>query len=121
MFKKLADVEKKFEKLSSDLQAPGVTDDPASYRKLMKEYAELEKIVVVFRRYKLVQKNIEENKVLLGSEKDEFERGLRKYRQVPKDSCNRENAKTHIRQAEFRVRHCRKYHRAMPPVSIFQI
>ncbi len=76
MFKKLADVEKKFEKLSSDLQAPGVTDDPASYRKLMKEYAELEKIVVVFRRYKLVQKNIEENKALLGSEKDEEMRKL---------------------------------------------
>jgi protein subunit release factor A len=37
MFKKLEEVEKKFERLNQDLQAPGVANDQKLYRSLMKE------------------------------------------------------------------------------------
>ncbi len=76
MFNKLLEVEKKFEKLSADIQAPGVANDQKSYRAMMKEYADLEKIVAAFRRYKSAEKNIEENKGLLTNEKDEDMRKL---------------------------------------------
>src|SRR5687767_14583847 len=76
MFKKLEDVEKKFEKLAQDLQAPGVTDNQKLYRNLMKEYASLEKVVKEFRRFKEISKNITENVALLDTEKDEEMRKL---------------------------------------------
>ncbi len=76
MLKKLEEVEKKFERISSDLQAPGVADNQKTYRELMKEYANLEKVVVTFREFKKLLKNISENKELLGSENDEEMRKL---------------------------------------------
>ncbi len=76
MFNKLLEVEKKFEKLGADLQAPGVANNQKSYRAMMKEYADLEKIVSAFRKFKAVEKNIEENKELLTIEKDEEMRKL---------------------------------------------
>lgn len=76
MFNKLLEVEKKFEKLGADLQAPGVANNQKSYRAMMKEYADLEKIVSAFRKFKAVEKNIDENKELLTIEKDEEMRKL---------------------------------------------
>src|SRR6185312_15754221 len=76
MFNKLLEVEKKFERLGTDLQAPGVANDQKSYRAMMKEYADLEKVVSVFRKFRTVERNIEENKELLTNEKDEDMRKL---------------------------------------------
>lgn len=76
MFKKLEEVEKKFEKLSQELQEPGVADNQNQYRNLMKEYASLEKIVQAFRHYKKISKDIEDSKELLSSENDEEMRKL---------------------------------------------
>lgn len=76
MLKKLEEVEQKFERISSDLQAPGVADNQKTYRQMMKEYASLEKVVVTFREFKKLLTNIAENKELLGSENDEEMRKL---------------------------------------------
>lgn len=76
MFKKLDEVEKNFERLSQELQEPGVANNQKQYRNLMKEYAALESVVQVFRQYKKVTKDIESNKELLSSENDEEMRKL---------------------------------------------
>jgi peptide chain release factor 1 len=76
MLKKLDEVEKKFERISSDLQAPGVADNQKKYRELMKDYASLEKVVVAFREFKKLLKDISDNKELLDIEKDEEMRKL---------------------------------------------
>lgn len=76
MFKKLEEVEKKFERLSQDLQEPGVANDQKQYRVMMKEYANLEKVVQTFRSYKKLLKDIKDNKELLEIENDEELRKL---------------------------------------------
>ncbi|MEQ1663739.1 MAG: peptide chain release factor 1 [Bdellovibrionales bacterium] len=76
MFRKLEEVEKKFERLNQDLQEPGVADNQKKYRNLMKEYAALEGVVVEFRNYKKHLENIQNNKDLLNSENDEEMRKL---------------------------------------------
>jgi len=76
MFKKLEEVEKKFERLNQDLQAPGVANDQKQYRNLMKEYAGLEKVVQLFREYKKLEQDIADNKNILNAEKDEEMRKL---------------------------------------------
>lgn len=76
MFKKLEEVEKRFEHLGQELQEPGVANDTKRYRTLMKDYSGLEKIVKVFREYKTLIANIDDNKALLESEKDEEMRKL---------------------------------------------
>lgn len=76
MFKKLEEVEKKFERLGQELQEPGVADNQKRYRGLMKDYADLETIVLPFREYKRLSKNIAENIEILESEKDEEMRRL---------------------------------------------
>jgi peptide chain release factor 1 len=76
MFRKLEEVEKKFEHLGQELQEPGVADDQKRYRGLMKDYAGLEKIVTVFRQYKKLVKDIQDNKDLLDAENDEEMRKL---------------------------------------------
>lgn len=76
MFKKLDEVENKFEKLAQDLQAPGIANDQKKYRGLMKEYASLEKIVKEYRSYKIICQNIAGNVELLNAENDEEMRKL---------------------------------------------
>lgn len=76
MFKKLEDVEKKFERLNQDLQAPGVANDQKLYRGLMKEYASLERVVELFREYKRVNQEIKDNVDILNAENDEDMRKL---------------------------------------------
>lgn len=76
MFKKLEEVEKNFERLSQELQEPGIANDQKKYRALMKEYASLEEVVQVFRQYKRLVSDIEGNKELLDTENDEEMRKL---------------------------------------------
>lgn len=70
MFKKLDEVENKFEMVQQQLQRPDVTENPNEFRKLMQELSELEKVVSVYRDYKGTVKELESNKELLSSESD---------------------------------------------------
>ncbi len=57
---------------------PGATADMKQFTKLNKEYKELEEIVNVYERYKLVLSNIDNNKEILSKEKDEEFREMAK-------------------------------------------
>ena len=76
MFKKLEEVEKKFEQVGQELQEPGLANNQKRYRQLMKEYADLDSVVKVFREYKRVVKELQDNKEILTAEKDEEMRKL---------------------------------------------
>lgn len=78
MFKKLDAVEKKYEQINLQLQNPSVTEDQTRYRSLMKELAEMERVVEPYRRYKKNLEELEENKEMLLTEKDEEVRSMAK-------------------------------------------
>ncbi|MFK8138927.1 MAG: peptide chain release factor 1 [Bdellovibrionales bacterium] len=78
MFDKLDDVESKYEQLSMQLQDPEVTQNQDRYRELMKDYSDLEPVVLCFRKYKKLKQDIADNKEILETEKDEELRELAK-------------------------------------------
>jgi peptide chain release factor 1 len=78
MFKKLDEVESRFEQINQMLQEPGITNDQDKYRNLMKELSDLERVVQVYRRYKKLMSDISGNKDILEDEKDEELRALAK-------------------------------------------
>jgi peptide chain release factor 1 len=78
MFKKLDDVERRYEETGMQLQDPTVTQDQKRFRTLMKELSDLEKIVPVYRSYKKLSQDIAENKNLLETENDPDLRALAK-------------------------------------------
>lgn len=78
MFKQLEGVESRFEEVNLKLQSPDVANDQKKYRELMKEYAHLQGIVSIFRKYKNIQKQIDDNKQILETENDEEIRTLAK-------------------------------------------
>ena len=65
MFDKLIGVENRFSELEQMLGDPKVLKDRNAFQKLSREHAELGKIVVVFREYKQVSKDLEETQELL--------------------------------------------------------
>ena len=71
MFDKLGEVEKKYESLCHQLQNPDVANNQTQFRQLMKEQADLEKVVKIYREYKKLKKTIEDNKQMLADEKSE--------------------------------------------------
>lgn len=93
MFQQLDGVESRFESINMQLQAPDVAEDQKKYRALMKEYADLEVIVKEYRRYKNIQKQIEDNKSIIETEKDEELRDMAKEElaQLQKDVVGAEN------------------------------
>lgn len=70
MFSKLDEVESRYEQVNMSLQRPDIASDQKQYRALMKELAELEKIVVLYRDYKKKQASLEANKTLFTAESD---------------------------------------------------
>lgn len=78
MFDKLNGVESKFEQINIQLQDPEVTGNQEKYRSLMKEYSDLEPVVLSFRKYKAMKQDIEGNKELIENEKDEELRDMAK-------------------------------------------
>ncbi|MCM2281176.1 MAG: peptide chain release factor 1 [Bdellovibrionaceae bacterium] len=78
MFKKLDDVESRFEEINLQLQDPTVTQDQKRYRALMKELSDLEKVVPLYRSYKKTIRDIDGNKAILTQEADEALREMAK-------------------------------------------
>ncbi len=78
MFEKLDSVEQRFEKVQRDLQRPDIVNQQKEYQKLMKEFSELEDLITTYRRYKLVNAQIQDSKKLLLEEKDEDMRDMAK-------------------------------------------
>jgi peptide chain release factor 1 len=65
---RLEDIEKRYEQLSSALSDPQLVADQERYRETTRAYAEVEKIVLKFREYQEVVRQIAESKALLEDE-----------------------------------------------------
>ena len=65
MFQKLDDVEKRYEELNKKISDPEVISRQNEWKKLMKEHSDIEDIVLKYREYKTVSKNLEEAKEML--------------------------------------------------------
>jgi len=77
MFRKLEELELRYEELTGLLSRTEVVQKQDEYQRLAREFAELEKTVNCFREFKRILREIEENKHLL-RESDEDIRGLAK-------------------------------------------
>ncbi|MGZ3721681.1 MAG: peptide chain release factor 1, partial [Bdellovibrionales bacterium] len=78
MFDKLIEVEKRYEQLQQSLMEPGVANNQERFRNMMKEVSDLEKVVTVFREFKKTRAELEGNKQILDTEKDEEMRAMAK-------------------------------------------
>ena len=65
MFQRLEDVEKRYEELNVLIADPEVISKQTEWKKLMKEHSDIEDIVIKYREYKAVAKNMEEAKEML--------------------------------------------------------
>ena len=78
MFDKLEDLLVRLEEILSELNEPGVANDPARFQKLMKEQSELQPIVDAYKEYKACQQTVEESLMMLDEEYDEEMREMLK-------------------------------------------
>jgi len=65
MYAKLESIENRYTELEKELSSPDALSDQERYRKLTKAHSDLGDIVAAFRRYKKLQEDLEENKLLL--------------------------------------------------------
>ncbi|MGD9081309.1 MAG: peptide chain release factor 1 [Desulfobacterales bacterium] len=65
MFEKLKGVEKRFLEIEKQLSDPEIVKDRQAYQKLIREHAELNKIVSVFKEYQKILQGIEDSTELL--------------------------------------------------------
>ena len=65
MFDRLEDLIIRYEELMSELQEPDVANDPARFRKLMKEQNDLTPIVEAYKEYKSSKQAIEDSLLML--------------------------------------------------------
>ena len=78
MFDKLEDLLVRLEEILSELNEPGVANDPARFQELMKEQSELQPIVDAYKEYKACQQTVEESLMMLDEESDEEMREMLK-------------------------------------------
>lgn len=78
MFSKLDEVESKYEQVQMQLQRPDIASNQTQYRSLMKELAELEKVVTIYRVFKKKRSELDSNKEILQTENDEEMREMAK-------------------------------------------
>ncbi|HEY8400205.1 MAG TPA: peptide chain release factor 1 [Cytophagaceae bacterium] len=78
MLEKLEDIKKRFEQVSEQIVQPDIMADMKKYSALMKEYKELDKIVVEYKKYKDILSNIDNAKKVIATEKDQEFREMAK-------------------------------------------
>ncbi|MCC6276978.1 MAG: peptide chain release factor 1 [Oligoflexia bacterium] len=76
MFKKLEEVEARFEEVGRALLDPQVTSQAKKYSDLMKEYSSLQELVGAYRKYKTKKSQLDQAKEMLAQESDEEMRAL---------------------------------------------
>ena len=70
MLDKLAQIEARYEELTSALASPDIVNDSAKYQKTAKAHAEIAPMVEKYREYKDLTKGIADSKTMLADEKD---------------------------------------------------
>jgi len=78
MFSQLENIKGKYIEVGKTLSDPATMTDMKRFAQLNKEYKELEKVVNIYEKYKLVLGNIDTNKQILNTESDEEFRELAK-------------------------------------------
>ena len=78
MFDKIEFVEEKYKELNQKISDPEVINNQSLWKKLMKEHAEIEPVVMKYREYKTVKSQFEGAKEILESSNDEEMRELAK-------------------------------------------
>lgn len=78
MFDKLEDLLVRYEELMSELAEPGVADDAARFKRLMKEQSDLSPIVEAYSEYKKSKQDIEDSLEMLEAESDDEMREMLK-------------------------------------------
>lgn len=92
MFHKIAELENKFEDLSHQITDPAILQNNALYQKLTRERAGLIPLVEAYRKYKRVEKEIGDNKLLMDENDEEI-------RKMAKEEMSRlETEKTSLEQ-----------------------
>src|SRR5215467_14635082 len=70
MFERLAQIESRYEELTSALASPEVIGDSSKYQKTAKAHSEITPVVEKYREYKDLTKGIADSKAILADEKD---------------------------------------------------
>lgn len=96
MFDRLDDLLIRYEEMMNELGEPGVANDPARYRKLMKEQSDLAPIVEAYRAYKKSKQDIDDSVAMLEEEKDED------MREMLKEELN--DAKERVQELEQQLK-----------------
>jgi peptide chain release factor 1 len=78
MLEQLEAIRERFEEVSQQITMPEVVSDMAKFKRLSKEYKDLEKIVNQLNAYKNILSNIEGAKDIIANEKDEEMRDMAK-------------------------------------------
>jgi len=78
MFRKLAEVEKKFDELNKRLSDPKIISDQDTFRDYSKQHAEIAEIVSKYQEHKKICADIEEAREIINHSKDEELRDLAK-------------------------------------------
>ena len=78
MLEKLEAIKRRFEDVEVELSSPNAMSDMKRFAQLNKEYKELSKIVAEYHIYNNIMSNIESNKEILATEKDEEFREMAK-------------------------------------------
>ena len=97
MFDKLEDLLIRFEELMSELSEPGVANDPARFRKLMKEQSDLTPIVAAYKEYKQCKQNIEDSLAMLEEESDE------EMKELAKEELNASKARVEELEKQLKI------------------
>jgi peptide chain release factor 1 len=82
MLDKLEAIKERFEDVSQQLIQPDAMSDMKKYKALNKEYKDLEKIVIEYKKYQNLLSNIENAKQVIATEKDE------EFRQMAKEELD---------------------------------
>ncbi len=97
MFDKLEDLLHHYEELMNTLSEPDVANDPARFKKLMKEQSDLAPIVEAYTEYKKCKQNIEDSLTMLDEESDE------EMRELAKEELNDSKARLEELENELKI------------------
>ena len=72
MFKRLKEIEERFDELTNEISKPEIASNPNVYKKFARERAGLEETVNTWRRFQEVEKQINDHKELINSKDKEL-------------------------------------------------
>lgn len=78
MFKRLEEVEKRYEELTNKLGDPTIISDQSQYQKIAKERVDMTELVEAYRRYRSKKNQLEDNRHIIANEADEELREMAK-------------------------------------------